>query len=109
MKRNNNEVAQDGVESAASPLRAEGCLMKWTKHRGHATSESRELYTQYIQCRLVLKLWCQIPQTGKSTSKSEQTEAINLLAMEGTYICEDEKAPKGQEGRKINQNLFDQL
>ena len=42
MERDKNEVAQDGMESAASPLRGESCLAKWTKQRGHATSESRE-------------------------------------------------------------------
>ena len=41
MERDNNEVAQDGVESSTSLLRGEGWLAKWTKHRGHATNESR--------------------------------------------------------------------
>ena len=42
MERANNDVAHDDVESAASLLRGEGCLAKWTKQRGHATNESRE-------------------------------------------------------------------
>ena len=42
MKRDNKEVAQDGVGSTASQLQGEGWLAKWTNQRGHATNESRE-------------------------------------------------------------------
>jgi len=43
MKRDNKEVAQDGVESTASlNYMGEGWLAKWTKQRGHATNELRE-------------------------------------------------------------------
>ena len=44
IKRDNKEVAQDGVESTASQLQGGGggWLAKWTKQRGHGTSKSRE-------------------------------------------------------------------
>ena len=57
MKLDNKEVAQDGVESTASQRQGEGWLAKWTKQRGYATNESRELYyichIYYIQRWLV--------------------------------------------------------
>ena len=42
MERDNNEVAQNGVESSTSLLRGGGWLAKWTKQRSHATNKSRE-------------------------------------------------------------------
>ena len=47
IKRDNDEVTQDGVESTASKLQGTKLVgevdeAKWTKQRGHATNESRE-------------------------------------------------------------------
>ena len=50
IERDNKEVAQDGVESAASPLRVrikwESCLAQWAIKRGHGTSKSRDEHIQ---------------------------------------------------------------
>ena len=96
MKRDNKEVAQDGVESTASQLQGDDWLAKWTKKRDHGTSKLRE---QNIQRRLI---WTNSPDV--EIHERIETNKSNKFSISGENKKEEESTSKGQEGSEIKTN-----
>ena len=95
MERDNNEVAQDGVESTASLLQG-GWLSCKVDEAARACYE-RVKITAFVGIKtLESNPW------NREIHEQIKTNKSNKFSSSGVNICE---APKGQEGREINQNF----
>ena len=102
MERDNKEVAQDGVESAAS-------LLKVGRLSGEVDEAARAWYERVkgttnsasIGMKTVVSNY-----PNEEIHERIETNESNKFSSSGEYKSEEEKASKGQEDREINTNSF---
>ena len=102
MERDNKEVSQDGVESAASLLRV-GRLS------GEVDEAARPWYERVKGIILPASIGMKNVVSNSPNEEIHErieTNESNKFSSSGGNKSEEEKAPKGQEGRENNQNRW---
>ena len=106
MERDNKEVAQDGVESAASPLRVKNQVGKLSGSAGYwARTWYKRVKGWTYSAPIGMK--SAVPNSlNKNLHEQIDANKSNKFGSSGRNKSEKEKASKGQEGREINQKSW---